>query len=46
MQAELASAQEALAGAETRLLEAEAARAAFWSRRRFARIRAVWWGRG
>jgi hypothetical protein len=45
-EAELAGAQEALAGAEQRLREAEATRAEFWSRSRFARIRAVWRGRG
>ena len=42
---ELAGAQEALAGAEARLREAEAARTEFWSRSRFARLRAVWRGR-
>ena len=45
LQSELAGAQEVLAAAETRLREAEAARAEFWSRSRFARLRAVW-GRG
>jgi hypothetical protein len=45
-QIERAAVQEALAGAETRLREAEAARAEFWARSRWKRIRAVWRGRG
>jgi hypothetical protein len=45
LQSELVGAQEALAGAKTRLREADAARVEFWSRSRFGRLRAVWRGK-
>jgi hypothetical protein len=44
LQAKLTSAQEALAGAEQWLPDAQVDRAEFWSRSRFARLKAAWVG--